>query len=313
MRDCHWRKKATRQCESALAGHMFFGGCSSCNHVRCTKTATSYNYQFPLDHLLLNRAYLSGRLFSKSRSDPGAITDRRRRYDAVQVSPHRGKGLSASRPRPSFETRPARGTPHTMIVVKSDDSRQDPNYCGDMTPAHQETGYRVSAPQSRLNRLSRLWMAIVCWTFLIFDGPGTHTLAAGVLFEDGRPGGHFSRAGLSSGFTEYTRRPKVCSDAQNLPPHEICGSVRSFAVRIDDFGLWQSNLGLRQQVALQQHRSTGYNLESRPLGRTSLVVICRFQQTVRPIGFLWRLVSRRSSLLRRRPTQCRSRHGLCSF
>ena len=249
--DCHWRKKATRQCESALAGHMFFGGCSSCNHVRCTKTATSYNYQFPLDHLLLNRAYLSGQLIGKSRSDPGPVAYRHRRHDAVQASLPRGEELSTSRPRPLFETRPARGTPHTIILAKSADSRQDPNYCGDMTPAPQETGYRVSASQPRLKRLSRPRRAIVCWSFLIFDGPGTRILAAGVVFADGRPGGYFSRAGSSSSFTEYTRRPKVHSDARNLRPHEMRGSVRLRAVRIDVFGLWQSNLGRRQQVVLQ--------------------------------------------------------------
>ncbi len=292
---------------------MFFGGCSSCNHVRCTKTATSYNYQFPLDHLLLNRAYLSDRHISKSRSNPGPIADRRRRYNAVHASLLRGEGLRASRSRPSFETRPARGTPHTMILAKSDDSRQDPNYCGDMTPASQETGYRVSASQPRLKRLSRPRRAIACWSFLIFDGPSTCTPAAGVLFEDGRSGGHFSRAGSPSGFSEYTGPPEVRSDAQDLCPHEICSSVRSFSVRIDDFGLWQSNLGLRQQVVLQRHRSTRYNLESRIVSQTSLAVTCCFQQAVRPIGFLCRLVSRRSSLHRRRPTQCRSCHGLCSF
>ena len=154
--------KATHQCESALAGHMFFGGCSSCNHVRCTKTATSYNYQFPLDHLLLNRAYLSGRPFGKSRSDPDPIADRRRRYDAEQTSLLRGEGLSASRPRPSFETRPARGTPHTTIVANSDDPSQAPNQCGDMSTALQETRDRLSASQPHLIRSGSLRSAMVC-------------------------------------------------------------------------------------------------------------------------------------------------------
>ena len=305
-------QKATRQCESALAGHMFFGGCSSCNHVRCTKTATSYNYQFPLDHLLLNRAYLSGQLISKSRSDPGPIAYRRRRHNAVQASLPRGEGLRTGRPRPLFETRPARGTPHIMMVADSGDLSQAPNVLGGMSPALQEARYVACAWQSRLIQHSRRRSAIVCWTFLMFDGPGTRPLAAGVVFADGCACGHFTRAGSLSGFTECPRSPKVRSDSRDARPHEIRGSVRLFTVRIDVFGLCQSNLKLSQRVVLHQYRSIGYNLESCPVAQTSSVLICCFQQAVRSIGFQRRLVSRRSSLLRRRPTQCRSRRGLCS-
>ena len=185
--DCHWRKKATRQCESALAGHMFFGGCSSCNHVRCTKTATSYNYQFPLDHLLLNRAYLSGRAFDKSRSDPGPITDRRRRYDAVQITLPRGEELGARRPRPSFETRPARGTPHIIIVTNGNDPRQAPNAFCDMKTRSQESRPHMSVSQPQLIRSGNLRSAKLCWTFLIFDGLGTRRPAARVVFEGKSP------------------------------------------------------------------------------------------------------------------------------
>ncbi len=168
---------------------MFFGGCSSCNHVRCTKTATSYNYQFPLDHLLLNRAYLSGQPFDKSRSDPGPIANRRRRYDAVQVTLPRGEELGARRPRPSFETRPARGTPHIIIVTNGNDPRQAPNAYGDMNTSSQETRPRISASQSHLTRLSRLQSALVNWPFLIFGGPGKRALADRAVFGDKCPDG----------------------------------------------------------------------------------------------------------------------------
>ena len=152
---------------------MFFGGCSSCNHVRCTKTATSYNYQFPLDHLLLNWAYLSGRPFGNSRSDLGHIADRHRRHAAAQVSMPRGEEFSASRPRPSFETRPARGTPHTLIVAERNDPGQAPIASGDMNTQSQDTRPDISASQPCLIGSSSLRCAMVCWTFLIFAGPGT--------------------------------------------------------------------------------------------------------------------------------------------
>ncbi len=183
LRDCYRRKKATRQCESAVAGHMFFGGCSSCNHVRCTKTATSYNYQFPLDHLLLNRAYLSGQPFGKSRSDPGPIADRHRRYDAAQAMLPRGERLSASRPRPSFKTRPARGTPHTLIVAERNDPGQAPIASGDMNTQSQDTRPDISASQPYLIEFVSPRSAMICWILLIFDGPGTRWHAAQVVFE----------------------------------------------------------------------------------------------------------------------------------
>ena len=113
--------------------------------------------------------------------------------------------------------------------------------------------------------------------------------------------GPFSSLVSALRFAERTRPPNVRSDPQGLRPHAIRSSARSFAVRIDVFGLWQSNFGLRQQVVLQQHRPTGYNLVSRIADQTSLDVICRFQQAVRPIGSLCRSVARRSSLHRRRP------------
>ncbi len=171
-------QKATRQCEFTLAGHMLLGGCSSCNHVRCTKTATSYNYQFPLDHLLLNRASLSGRLLGKRRSDPDSIADRRQRYDAVQVSLPRGEELSASQPRPSFETRPARGRPHIMIVAESTGPRQAPNVFGDLSTALQATPDCLSGSQPHFIRSGSLRSAIVCWNLLIFDGPERRNVAA---------------------------------------------------------------------------------------------------------------------------------------
>ncbi len=82
------------------------------------------------------------------------------------------------RPRPSFETRPARGTPHTVIVANNDDPRQAPNHGGQMSTTEQETRDRLSGSQPHLIRSGSLRNAMVCWTFLIFDDPDGRELAA---------------------------------------------------------------------------------------------------------------------------------------
>ena len=234
--------KATRQCEFALAGHILSGGCSSCNHVRCTKTATSYNYQFPLDHLLLNRAYLSGRPFGKRRSDSGTIVDRRRRYAAVQSSLLRGEGLDTSGPRPSFKTRPARGTPHVVIVASLADPRQAPIAFRDTISARQEVIWCRLASQSHLVGSRSQQSPITCWAFLIFDCPGTHANAAGVVFANERPDGFFNRVGPLFGLAEHIWRADACSHPFYLQLFGICRHCRSHVVRIRVITLWQSNI-----------------------------------------------------------------------
>ncbi len=63
------------------------------------------------------------------------------------------------------------------------------------------------------------------------------------------------------------------SDTRGLRPFATHYSACLLAVRIDIFGPWHSNLKMRQQVVLQQHRSTRYNLESHIVGQVSSAMI----------------------------------------
>lgn len=152
MRDCYRRIKRPANASPHWRAICFLGAALVATTFAVLKQPPRTITNFHWITSFSNRAYLSGQLFGKNRSDPGLIADRRRRYDAVQVTLPRGEELSADQPRPSFKTRPARGTPHTTIVANSDDLRQAPNAIGDISPASQETRYRVSASQSHLIR-----------------------------------------------------------------------------------------------------------------------------------------------------------------
>ncbi len=135
-----------------------------------------------------------------------------------------------------------------MIVADSNGPRQAPNVFGDLSTALQATPDCLSGSQPHFIRSGSLRSASVCWNLLIFDGPERRNLAARLAFEGERAHDRFSDAESPFGFTECSRRFNVRWNVRGLRPHVIVFSVLLCAVRIDVFGLRQSNIKLRQQV-----------------------------------------------------------------
>ncbi len=151
----HWRIKRPANAGSHWRAICFSGAALVATTFAVLKQPPRTITNFHWITSFLNWANSSGQLFGKDRSDPGLIVDRRRRYNAVQPSLLHGEEFSTSQPRPSFETRPARRTPHTLIVASSADPSQAPNTLGELSPELREYRDGVSASESRQNRLGR--------------------------------------------------------------------------------------------------------------------------------------------------------------